>query len=36
MIQRCHQGPPAARVSKVEVADAEEPVEAGFRQAPSV
>jgi acylphosphatase len=36
MIQRCHEGPPAARVSKVDVADAEEPVEAGFRQAPSV
>jgi len=36
MIQRCHEGPPAARVSKVDVTDAEEPVGRGFHQAPSV
>ena len=36
MVQRCHEGPPAARVSKVDVGEAEEPVEAGFYQAPSV
>jgi acylphosphatase len=36
MIQRCHEGPPAARVSKVEVEDAHDPVEPGFHQVPSV
>jgi hypothetical protein len=36
MIQRCHEGPPAARVSKVDVSAAEAPVESGFHQAPSV
>jgi len=36
MIQRCHEGPPAARVSQVAVAEAEQPVAAGFHQVPSV
>ncbi|MBK1667956.1 acylphosphatase [Rhodovibrio sodomensis] len=36
MVERCHEGPPAARVSKVDVSEAEAPVETGFHQAASV
>jgi acylphosphatase len=36
MVQLCHEGPPAARVSRVDVDDHPQPVEAGFHQAPSV
>jgi len=36
MVQLCHQGPPAAQVSRVDAAETEEPVASGFHQAASV
>ena len=36
LIERCRQGPPAARVDDVAVAEAEEPVAPGFTQRPTV
>lgn len=33
LIERCREGPPAAAVSAVDVAESEEAVEAGFRRA---
>ena len=36
MVQLCHEGPPAAQVSRVDAVDTEEPVRDGFHQVPSV
>ena len=36
MLERCHAGPPAARVSGLEVADADVPATAGFDSLPTV
>jgi len=36
MIARCHDGPPAARVERVEVAEAEEEAPAGFEERPTI
>lgn len=35
MIEACRQGPPAARVTRIERLPVEEPVEPGFHQLPS-
>ena len=36
MIERCRQGPPAARVDRVDVEEADEPAPGGFEQWPTV
>jgi len=36
MIARCHEGPPAARVERVEVAEAEQEAPAGFEERPTI
>ena len=36
MIARCHEGPPAARVERVEVAEAEREAPAGFEERPTI
>ncbi len=36
LIALCHQGPPASRVDKVEVSDAQGIVDKGFKQLPTV
>ena len=36
MIARCHQGPPAARVERVEVTEDAEEAPAGFEERPSL
>ena len=36
MVERVHRGPPAARVERVEVADADEAPPRGFEQRPTV
>jgi len=36
MIARCHDGPPAARVERVEVAEAEQEAPAGFEERPTI
>lgn len=36
LAERCRSGPPAARVTEVEVADADEEVTEGFEQRPTI
>jgi acylphosphatase len=36
MIARCHEGPPAARVERVEVAEAEDEAPPGFEERPTI
>jgi acylphosphatase len=36
MIARCREGPPAARVERIEVAESDEPAPAGFAARPSL
>ena len=36
LVERCHDGPPAARVDQVEVEEADEAVPAGFDQRPTL
>jgi acylphosphatase len=36
MVQRCHQGPPAAAVTRVDARETDETPPTGFEQAPSV
>jgi acylphosphatase len=36
MIERCHVGPPAARVDRIEVADSDENVPPGFESRPTL
>ena len=36
MIERCRQGPPAARVDRIDVEEADEPAPGGFEQRPTV
>lgn len=35
LIERCREGPPAARVERIEILDADEAVPAGFAQRPT-
>ena len=36
MLLRCNEGPPAARVSAVEISEMKEPIAPGFRQLPTL
>jgi acylphosphatase len=36
MVERCRQGPPAARVSRIDEQPESAPIEPGFRQLPTV